>query len=70
MITATANDTTKQQILELFFCSNDNRVRTICETLNVSNHQVKIAIEDYFKGDLVFVRGNYTVLHSEINNNK
>ena len=67
---ATANDNTKQQILELFFCSDDNRVKTIAETLNVSYHQVNTAIEDYFKGDLVFLRGNYTILHSEINNNK
>jgi predicted ArsR family transcriptional regulator len=67
---ATATDTTKQQILELFFCSDDNRVRTIADTLNVSYHQVNTAIEDYFNGDLVFLRGNYTILHSEINNNK
>jgi len=67
---ATANDNTKQQILELFLCSDDNRVKTISKTLNVSYHQVNTAIEDYFNGHLVFQRGNYTVLHSEINNNK
>jgi predicted ArsR family transcriptional regulator len=67
---ATANDNTKQQILELFFCSDDNRIKTISETLNVSKHQIRIVIEDYFTGHFVFLRGNYTILHSEINNNK
>ena len=67
---ATANDNTKQQILELFLCSDDNRIKTISETLNVSKHQIRIVIEDYCNGHLVFLRGNYTILHSEINNNK
>jgi len=58
----------KQRILELFFCSDDRRLRVIGETLGVSESTVSKVVQDYFDKRIKFDRGNFLIYHSELNN--
>ena len=58
----------KQQILELYFCSNDRRFKVISEIVGSNQMTVSRVIQEYFDRKLEFQRGNYRVLHSSINN--
>jgi hypothetical protein len=57
----------KQQILELYFCSDDRRLRVISEITHSSDNYVSNTVQDYFNKELVFERGNYKIYHSKIN---
>ncbi len=57
----------KQQVIELFLCSDDIRLKTIASTLKSSPNTVSNIIQDYFDGFIEFERGNYKILHSSIN---
>lgn len=58
----------KQRILELFLCSDDRRLWVIGKTLGVSESYVSKVVQDYFDKKINFDRGNFTILHSSINN--
>lgn len=58
----------KQQVIELFLCSDDRRLKTIASTLQSSPNTVSNIIQEYFDGAIEFERGNYKILHSSINN--
>jgi len=61
--------TQKQRILELVLCSDDRRMTVICKTLNVSETDVSITIQEHNSKKIVFERGNFLVFHSSINDN-
>lgn len=61
------SETKKQQILELYLCSNDRRLKVISEITNSSDNSVSAIIQEYFDNNLDFERGNYKILHSKIN---
>lgn len=58
----------KQRILELFFCSDDRRLWVIGSVLGVSESSVSKVVQDYYDKKINFERGNFTILHSSINN--
>jgi len=62
------SDIQKQRALELFFCSDDRRLWVIGETLGISESYVSRIVQDYFDKKLKFDRGNFTILHSAMNN--
>jgi len=62
------SDIQKQRVLELFFCSDDRRLWVISETLGISESCVSKIVQDYFDKKIKFDRGNFTILHSGINN--
>lgn len=62
------NQETKQRILELYLCSNDNRMRVIAEICKCSAMSVSNIIQEYYDKKIEFERGNFTIYHSSINN--
>lgn len=62
------SQTKKQQILELYLCGNDPRLKTISECVNSTDNTVSKVIQSYFDKEIEFERGNYQILHSSINN--
>lgn len=62
-----ATEIKKQQILELYFCSDDKRLKVISEISNSSDNYVSNTVQDYIDKKLILERGNYKVYHSKIN---
>ena len=58
----------KQTILELFFCSDDRRLKVIAEITGTSDNTVSRTIQDFYDKKLKFDRGNFLIYHSELNN--
>lgn len=58
---------TIQQILELYLCSNDPRIKHISSLLNVPESDVLTVVKAYAYEQVPFLGGNYVVLNSEIN---
>ncbi|WP_395073793.1 hypothetical protein [Flavobacterium sp.] len=44
----------KQQVIELFLCSDDRRLKTIATTLKSSPNTVSNIIQEYFDGSIEF----------------
>ena len=61
------NEETKQRILELYLCGNDNRIRIIADICGCSCEMTNKVIQDYFDKKIEFTRGNFNILHSSIN---
>ena len=57
-----------QRIIELYLCSNDNRIWVIAELTSIQPYIVSSIIQDYFDGKIEFKRGDYKILHSSMNN--
>ena len=57
----------KQRILELFFCSDDRRLKVISEIVGVSDSTVSKVIQDFYDKKIQFDRGNFLIYHSSIN---
>lgn len=57
-----------QRIIELYLCSNDNRIWVISEIIKVQSYIVSSIIQDYFDGKIEFKRGNFKIFHSSMNN--
>lgn len=58
----------KQTILELFFCSDDRRLKVIAEITGTSDNTVSRTIQDFYDKKLKFDRGNFLIYHSSLNN--
>ena len=61
------SDAKKQQILELYFCSNDQRLNVISEITNSSDNTVSKIIQECFDKRLAFERGDFRIMHSKMN---
>lgn len=57
----------KQQIIELFLCSNDKRLKVIAQIVGASESTVSDIIQKYYDKNIEFDRGNFIIYHSEIN---
>lgn len=57
----------KQQILQLYLCSNDRRLKCISDITNSSDGSVSKIIQEYFDGTIEF-ETDYFVYHSSLNN--
>jgi DNA-directed RNA polymerase specialized sigma subunit len=58
----------KQSILELFFCSDDRRLKVIAEIVGTSDNTVSRTVQDFYDKILKFDRGNFLIYHSSLNN--
>lgn len=58
----------KQRTLELFFCSDDRRLKVIGELVGLSDSAVSRIIQDFYDKKIQFDRGNFLIYHSSINN--
>jgi DNA-directed RNA polymerase specialized sigma subunit len=58
----------KQRTLELFFCSDDRRLKVIGQLVGLSDSAVSRIIQDFYDKKLQFDRGNFLIYHSSINN--
>lgn len=61
------SDTQKQQIIELFLCSNDRRLKVIAQVVGVSEGTVSDIVQKYYDKKIEFDRGNFIIYHSAIN---
>jgi len=57
-----------QRIIELYLCSNDNRMGVIADLIGIQTYVVSDIIQAYFDGKIEFNRGNFKIMHSSINN--
>lgn len=65
------NETTvdkKQRTLELFFCSDDRRLKVIGQTVGLSDSAVSRIIQEFYDKKIEFECGNFLIYHSSINN--
>ena len=58
----------EQKALELFFCSDDRRLKVIAQIVGISDISVSRIIQDYYDKKIQFERGNFLYYHSSINN--
>lgn len=56
-----------REVLELFICGDDNRIRIISETLGISPDTASRIVGEYYEGKIVFEIPNYKILNSSIN---
>ena len=61
------SDKKNQEILNLYFNSNDNTLRVISETVGCSIVNVASKIDMYFNGNLDFENDGIKIFHSKIN---
>ena len=59
-----------QRVIELYLCSDDNRMGVIADLIGIQAYIVSDIIQAYFDSKIEFKRGNYKILHSSINNYK
>lgn len=59
-----------QRVIELYLCSDDNRIGVIADLTAIQAYVVSNIIQAYFDGKIEFTRGNFKILHSSINNYK
>lgn len=57
----------QQRVLELFICSDDNRIRIISEILAISPDTASKIVGDYYEGKIVFEMPNHRIYNSSIN---
>ena len=57
-----------QRIIELYLCSNDNRIWVIAALIGVQTYVVSNVIQDYFDGKIEFKRGDFKIFHASMNN--
>jgi len=62
------SDKKNQEILDLYFNSNDNTMRVIAEVVGCSIINVTHKLDLYFNGKLEFENKGYKIYHSKINN--
>jgi DNA-directed RNA polymerase specialized sigma subunit len=58
----------EQRVLELFFCSDDRRLKVIGQIVGTSDQTVSRIIQDFYDKKIQFDRGNFLYFHSSINN--
>lgn len=58
----------EQRVLELFFCSDDRRLKVIGQIVGISDQSVSKIIQDFYDKKIHFDRGNFLYYHSSINN--
>lgn len=58
---------TIQQILELYLCSDDPRIKHISKLLGISESAVLTVLQAYTDKQIAFLGGRYVVYNSEIN---
>lgn len=61
------SDIQKQRILELYLCGNDKRLAFIGSIIGCCSSAVSKVIQDYFDKKIPFYRGDFQILHSDIN---
>ena len=57
----------QQRVLELFTCSDDNRIRIISETLGIAPDTASTIINNYYGGKIVFEPPNHKIYNSSVN---
>lgn len=57
----------QQRVLELFICSDDNRIRIIGEILGISPDTASKIISDYYEGKIIFEIPNHKIYNSSLN---
>jgi hypothetical protein len=57
----------EKEILDLFFCSDDNRVQSIANVFNFSFVAVTKVINKYFYGQIKYKKPDYKIYHSKMN---
>lgn len=57
----------KQRILELYLCGNDKRINFISAITGNTRFTVSNVVQEYFDNKILFERGDYQILHSDIN---
>lgn len=58
----------EQRVLELFFCSDDRRLKVIGILVGISHQSVSRIIQDFYDNKIEFDRGNFLIYHSSLNN--
>ena len=59
------------QILDLYYCSTQNGIKTISLIVGYSKETISRVINDYFLGKIKYERpNNLLILHSSINTEK
>jgi len=54
-----------QIVLDLFLCSNDNRLKTIVEITGYTNHKIITITSDFLSGKIKYQKpNNLLILHS------
>lgn len=61
------SDKKDQEILNLYFNSNDNTMRVIAETVGCSVVNVTYKLDKYFNGKLDFENDGIKIFHSKMN---
>ena len=57
----------QQKVLELFICSDDNRIRIIAEILGISPDTASKIVGDYYEGKIIFELPNHKIYNSSMN---
>ena len=58
----------EQLIIELYVCSDDNRIRVIANVCGCSYGIVDRVIQEFLDKKIEFTKGNFKIYHSLINN--
>lgn len=56
-----------QKVLELYLCSDDQRIKHISMILHIQEVNVLRIVEGYLEKQISFERGRFMILNSEIN---
>jgi hypothetical protein len=57
----------EKEILDLFFSSDDNRIKSIANVVDFSMAPVAIVIEKHSVGKIEYKKSDYKIYHSKIN---
>jgi DNA-directed RNA polymerase specialized sigma subunit len=57
----------EQEILELYFCGDDRRMKTIASIIGMTEMTVSRVIDRYFKGLIYFQIPETLIFHSKLN---